>query len=50
MSAQEKLDSLNLEKYFWLITENKYHNLRVINGCENLTDIQAAEKDLNFVM
>ena len=32
-------------KIFWQITESKYHFLRNIEGCNNLSDLDAVFKD-----
>ena len=34
-----------LEKIFWLITENDYSELRELDGCKDLGDLDATIKD-----
>ena len=45
MITAEQLESLTVEKYFWMVTEDKYEKLRTINGCEELTDLRATVTD-----
>ena len=50
MTEEEKKQAHSLEKYFWMITEDKYDKLREINGCETLTDLPATVPDGVHVM
>ena len=38
-----------MEKFFWMITENDYEELRSITGCEVLADLNATKKDSAYV-
>ena len=39
-----------IDKYFWMITENEYDELRTITGCEVLADLNATIKDSEHVL
>ena len=45
MSEEEKKAAVEIDKYFWMITEAKYDQLRTISGCEELTDLNATITD-----
>lgn len=38
-----------MDKYFWMITENVYEELRTITGCEILADLNATVKDAEYI-
>lgn len=50
MSNAEEKTALELEKIFWLITEDKYAKLRKINGCADLADLPATVPDSKHVL
>ena len=39
----------DLVKIFWMINNSKYDQLRVIKGCETLSDLTATPKDIVFI-
>ena len=45
MTTPEEQAAIELEKIFWLISEDEYSKLRKINGCEDLTDLPATIPD-----
>ena len=38
-----------IEKYFWIITNQKYDLIRSINGCKDLHDLNATPKDREYI-
>jgi hypothetical protein len=41
---------MGIEKMFWMITEAKYDLLRLIEGCHELTDLNATVPDAKIVL
>ena len=49
-SSGNKLQkAVQMHKYFWMVTQDAYDNLRQINGCENLKDLNATKTDGGYV-
>ena len=49
MSEKKQRKAIELIKFFWMITEDKYDKLRQIQGCENLLDLKATVSDGNHI-
>ena len=49
MSEKKQRKAIELIKFFWMITEDKYDKLRQIQGCENLQDLKATVSDGNHI-
>ena len=50
MTEEEKKEAINIEKYFWLITEHEYGKLRTIEGCGTLSNLNATVPDGKHIM
>ena len=48
-SANKLQKAVEMHKYFWMVTQDIYDNLRQIDGCENLKDLNATKTDGGYI-